>query len=71
MEARKCHEYNALQLLCSWTLPIVKLLRVFKTQDISETGFCFRFQAQPTQMGQIDRASPYLRIPAPTQDKDT
>jgi hypothetical protein len=36
--------------------------------NVSETGFCFRFQVEPTQLGPIDRASPYLQTPEPTQD---
>jgi hypothetical protein len=38
------------QMLCFWTLSIV-----------SETGFCLRLQVEPTQLGPIDRASPYLQ----------
>jgi hypothetical protein len=30
--------------------------------SFSETGFCLRLQIKPTQLGPIDRASPYLRI---------
>jgi hypothetical protein len=29
-------------------------------QNISETGFCLRLQVEPTQLGPIDRATPYL-----------
>jgi hypothetical protein len=29
--------------------------------NVSETGFCLRIQVKPTQLGPIDRASPYLR----------
>jgi hypothetical protein len=29
--------------------------------NVSETGVCLRFQVKPTQLGRIDRASPYLR----------
>jgi hypothetical protein len=29
--------------------------------NVSETGFCLRLQVKPTQLGQIDRASPYLQ----------
>jgi hypothetical protein len=28
---------------------------------VSETGFCLRLQVNPTQLGSINRASPYLR----------
>jgi hypothetical protein len=37
--------------------------------SILETGFCRRLQVEPTQLGPIDRASPNLRIPVPTQDR--
>jgi hypothetical protein len=37
--------------------------------NVLETGFCLRFQVEPTQWGPIDRPSPYLRTPAPTQDR--
>jgi hypothetical protein len=33
------------------------------SKHVSETGFCFRIQVKPTQLGPIDRASPYLRTP--------
>jgi hypothetical protein len=36
--------------------------------NVSETEFCFRLQVEPTQLGPIDRASPYLRAPAQAQD---
>jgi hypothetical protein len=29
--------------------------------NVSETGFCHRLHVKPTQLGPIDRASPYLR----------
>jgi hypothetical protein len=28
--------------------------------NVSETGFCLRLQVEPTQLGPIDRISPYL-----------
>jgi hypothetical protein len=37
--------------------------------NVSENGFCLRLQVEPTQLGPIARASPYLRTPAPTQDR--
>jgi hypothetical protein len=37
--------------------------------NISEIGFCLRLQVEPTHLGPIDRASPYLWTPAPTQDR--
>jgi hypothetical protein len=39
--------------------------------NISETGFCLRLQVEPTELGPIDRTSPYLRTPAPTQESET
>jgi hypothetical protein len=45
-----------IQLLCFCTLSIVLLL--FKTHNVSETGFCLRLQVEPTQLGPVDRASP-------------
>jgi hypothetical protein len=33
--------------------------------NVSETGFCLRFQVKPTQLGPIDNVSPYLRTPIP------
>jgi hypothetical protein len=50
-------------------LNIHRLVFVFKCPvslskyNVSETGFCLRLQVKPTQLGPIDRASPYLRIP--------
>jgi hypothetical protein len=45
--------------LCFWMLSIVLFL--FKKHNITETGFCLRLQVGPSQLGPIDRASPYLR----------
>jgi hypothetical protein len=28
--------------------------------NVSETGFCLRFQVKPVQLGPVDTASPYL-----------
>jgi hypothetical protein len=33
----------------------------FSKHNVSETGFCLRLQVKPTELGPIDRASPYLR----------
>jgi hypothetical protein len=62
--------FKFLQVLCFWTLSIVLSLsknrRVyFSTHNVSETGFCLRLQVEPTQLGPIDRATPYLRTPVP------
>jgi hypothetical protein len=46
------------QLLCYWTYPLSCFL--FKTSNVSETGFYLRLQVEPTQYGSVDRASPYL-----------
>jgi hypothetical protein len=48
------------QLLCFCTLSNFLL---FKTL-VSETGFCLHHQAEPTQLGQIGGANPYLRTQA-------
>jgi hypothetical protein len=37
----------------------------FSKHNVSETGFCLRLQVKPTQLGPINRASPYLRTPVP------
>jgi hypothetical protein len=42
---------------------------LFKTHNISETGFCLRLQVDPNQLGPIDRVTPYFWTPAPTQDR--
>jgi hypothetical protein len=55
------------QLLCFWALSIVLFL--FTTSNITETEFCLRLHVEHTQLGLIDRASPYLRTPGPTQDR--
>jgi hypothetical protein len=34
--------------------------------NVSETGICLRLQVKSTQLGQIYRASPYIRTPVPT-----
>jgi hypothetical protein len=36
---------------------------VYFSKYVSETGFCLRLQEEPTQLGPIDRASPYLQFP--------
>jgi hypothetical protein len=36
---------------------------LFKIHNVLETGFCLRLQVKPTQLGSVDRASPYLRGP--------
>jgi hypothetical protein len=42
----------------------------FSKHNKLETGFCLRFQARLTQLGPIDRASPYLwtLVPVPRWD---
>jgi hypothetical protein len=52
-----------LQLFCLWTL----FISCFYLKDVSETGFCHHIKVEPTQLSPIDRASPYLRTPAPAQ----
>jgi hypothetical protein len=38
---------------------------LFKKHSVLETVFCLRLQVEPTQLGPVNRASPYLRTPAP------
>jgi hypothetical protein len=40
---------------------------VYFSKHVSESGFNLRLQVKPTQLGPIDRASPYLRTPMPAQ----
>jgi hypothetical protein len=54
------------QILCFWTLSIFLSLSknrpvYFSKHNVSETLFCLRLQVKPTQLGPIDRASPYHR----------
>jgi hypothetical protein len=37
----------------------------FSNHNVSETGFRLHLQVKPTQLGPIDRASPYLWTPVP------
>jgi hypothetical protein len=62
-----------IQILRFWISSIV--LSLLKTpscfywkHNVSATGFCLRLQEEPTQLGRIDRASPYLRTPAQKQN---
>jgi hypothetical protein len=62
-----CDNGKLVQILRSWTLSIVLSLfkmycLCFKTQ-LLETGFYLCLQVKPTQLDQVDRASPYLRTP--------
>jgi hypothetical protein len=46
------------------------VLFLFKVHKVSETGFCLRLQVEPTQLGPIDRPSPYFlerRIQSPNR----
>jgi hypothetical protein len=40
----------------------------FSKHNISETRFCLHHQVKPTQLGPINRASPYLSTPVQHQD---
>jgi hypothetical protein len=54
----------SLHILCSWTLSIVSFLsKILTKNNVSEIGFYIRLQVKPTQLGPIDRASPYLQSP--------
>jgi hypothetical protein len=58
-------QLTLLQILCFWSIPIsYSSLK----DNVSETGFCFPLSVEPTQLDPIDRASPYLRTTASTQD---
>jgi hypothetical protein len=49
-------------MLYSWTLSIVSSLSKISTKyNVSEIEFYLRPQVKPTQLGPIDKASPYLR----------
>jgi hypothetical protein len=41
----------------------------FLKQNVLETGSCIHLDVEPIQLGPIDKASPYFRAPAPTQDR--
>jgi hypothetical protein len=66
--AGKCFSKSVLkvQILCCWTLSIVlslsknTVLYIFLKHNVSETGFCLHLQVKPTQLGPMNRASPYL-----------
>jgi hypothetical protein len=59
---------NCKSLFCFWTLSVVLFL--FKTtRNVSETVLCLLLQVEPTQLSPIDRASPYLGTPAPSQSQ--
>jgi hypothetical protein len=57
---------------CTWWSVSFSYLGIFLLQllflDIIHR-LCLRLQAEPTHLGPIDRASPYLRTPAPTEDR--
>jgi hypothetical protein len=59
-----CDEGTLVKILCFWTLSIVlfylKHRPVYISKhNVSETGFCLRLHVKSTQLGPIDRASPY------------
>jgi hypothetical protein len=53
-DLKVCDDGILIQLSRFSTLSIVQI------HSISETGFCLRPQVEPTPLGPIDRASPYL-----------
>jgi hypothetical protein len=57
---------HCLQLLSFWTLSIIVF---FKAHNVLKTGFCLRLQVEPTQLGSIDRAVPYLRTPTESESE--
>jgi hypothetical protein len=65
-DLKVCDDGTLVQILRVCTLSIVLSLSkngpiYFSKHSVSETGFCLRLLVKPTQLGQIDRASPYLR----------
>jgi hypothetical protein len=71
-EVRLCNSYdgglsigtNIMFLDISIVLSLFKNSPVyFSKYNVSATGFYLRLQVKPTQLGPIDRASPYLRNP--------
>jgi hypothetical protein len=53
------------QILCFWALSIVLSFSknrpvYFSKHDVSKASFCLHLQVKTTQLGIIDRASPYL-----------
>jgi hypothetical protein len=56
---------KSFQILYFWRLSII-LFYLKKKHNVSETWFCLRLREKPTQLGPIDRASPYLRTPVLT-----
>jgi hypothetical protein len=59
--------YLLLHILCCWTYSSPCF---YLKHNVSETRFCLRLQVEPTQLGPIDRASPYLRTPVPAPKWD-
>jgi hypothetical protein len=55
---KACDDGLLVQVLCFCTLSMFLVL--FKAYNVSVTGFCLRLQVESTQLGPIDRASPYL-----------
>jgi hypothetical protein len=62
-DLRVCDDDKLVHILYSWTLSIVLSSSKMLTKYVSEIGFYLRPQVKPTQLGPIDRASPYLRTP--------
>jgi hypothetical protein len=59
MMTRKCRVSIPYRSQSLYIFIIVPFL--FKPHNVSETGFCLRLQVEPSQLGPIDRASPYMR----------
>jgi hypothetical protein len=60
--------FLTLSIICFY----LKHFPLFVYNNVSETGLCLRLQVKPTQLGPIDRVSPYrpyLQTPVPTPDK--
>jgi hypothetical protein len=59
-DLKVCDDGTLVQILCFWKLSI-SCLYLQCHHNVSKTEFCLRLQVKPTQLGPIDRASPYLR----------
>jgi hypothetical protein len=62
IDLRVCDDGELVHILCSWTLSIVSSLsKILTKHNVSQIRFYLRLQVNPTQLGPIDRASPYLQ----------
>jgi hypothetical protein len=57
--------------LCPANLGVACVKEFTLTHNVSETGFRLRLQVEPTQLGPVGRASPYLRTSAPESESES